>query len=361
MIRRLCKYGIGIALAFAFVTAASAQGAEQLQMESVHDLAKQMFGLPVVYRNPATPCPDPCPCAQKCSCGTNCTCGDLTDGSPNQKLLGRAWYYGWAVRNLPANSQTRACARQYLLDLLTAQQTYGHYAANANTDEALTISHGQLWIAGMGAAYLFALVNGPTYGGGTSPDTTVLNAVRQWWADEKYLWDQIANGSGLIRAPGARFPAWPNPGEWEYREKVYALLSGTVPSGISAWPTDKYYTGGWIINELRLRGQSPSLIVTPPAGYTVGAKLHDTLCLYRLGGDFLYYFPRLRHASNRLFWVLKQGSNYTFAPLACNPVVNGEPPACAKPANFPGATTVTINGLATAGATPGCPAPEALQ
>jgi hypothetical protein len=352
-----------VLLAFACVAVAAAQGVEKTQMERVHDLAAQMLGEPLLYQVPGNPCPDPCPCGQKCSCGANCTCSTLSSGSPNQKLLGRAWYYGWAVRNLPASSPTRACAKQYLLDHLDAQQTYGHYSINAMTDEDLTLSHSQLWIAGMGAAYLFGLTNGPTYGVGSPPDSDVVDAVKKWWSDEKYVWDLIANGGSTVRAPGARFTATPNDLEWTYRDQVYALLKGTVPSGIGNWPNDKYFTGGWIIDELRQRGQSPTQIVTPPAGYAVGPRLHDTLCLYRSGSDFLYYFPALRQAPDPLFWVRKTGSAYTYSqvPLTCGTVVNGVPPACAKPANFPGATTTTLNGLASAGATPGCPLPTALQ
>jgi len=353
------RWQYAFVVATVLITAASARGQDvHLQMEQVHDLAKQMFGLPVVYAVPTTPCPDPCPCAQKCTCGTNCTCDNLT-GTVNKKLVGRVWYWGWTLRNLPANSPTRACARQYVLDHLNLQQQYGHYTLAADGGEVLTISHGQIYLAGMAAAYLFALTNGPTYGAaGSTPDQQMLDAVKKWWADEKYVWDQVANGSGQIRAPGARFlvPGPPNEGEWTYREQVYALLKGQVPSGISNWSTDKYFTGGWIIDELRRRGHSPSNIITPPAGYVATGRIPETLCLYRRGADYVNYFPQLRNVLNPLFWVRKEGGTTTYAV----PIPSGAPtfPAT-KPANFPGATKIQITGLVPGSVQ--CPAADALQ
>jgi hypothetical protein len=359
MRRSLWTFGIALLAALAAAAPARAQDVHQ-QMKQVTDLSRQMLGVSPLYGTPFNPCPDPCPCAQKCSCGSDCTCQNL-GGTPNQKLLGRVWYWGWTLRNLPATSPTRACARQYVLDTLALFQTHGHYSTAWPNDEALTISHGQLYLAGMAAAYLFALTNGPTFGIGNPPDTQVLDAVRQWWADEKYSWDQIANGSGKIRAPGARFLGWPNEGEWLYREAVYTLLNGGVPN-MSGWGNDKYYLGGWIINELRVRNPPVSQIFTPPAGYSVGVRLHDTLCLYRLaGGDFLHYFPRLI-ASNPIFWVKKTGTSYTFSqfPMTCGSVSNGIPPVCAKPDNLPAVTPV-LQFLGRDPASIACPPPQSLH
>jgi hypothetical protein len=337
----------------------------QTQMERVHDLAKQMFGLPVVYTAPGTPCPDPCPCANKCPCYPSCgACVNLS-GTPNQKLLGRAWYWGWTLRNLPASSPTRACARQYLLDHINLQQTHGHYTLIADGGEIFTISHGQLWLAGMSAAYLFALTNGPLYGAGNTPDTEMLNAIKKWWADEKYAWDQISNNTGKLRMPGARFTSTPldgepagEPDEWLYREQVYSLLRGQIPSGISNWPTDKYYTGGWIIDELRRRGHSPNNMITPPIGYTALGRIPETLCLYRrTNGDYLYYFPKMRGVGNPLFWVRREGGVTTYAPILSG--TPNLPPASAKPANFPNATTAFLTGVIAGQC--GCPAPDTVQ
>ena len=346
-----------ILLSVVLFAAAPARGQNvHQQMERVHDLAKQMFGLPVLYTPPGNPCPEPCPCGQMCPGGSGNTCVNLT-GTGNQKMVGRAWYWGWTLRNLPANSPTRACARQWLLDTINLQQTYGHYSLSAQGGEALTISHGQIWHAGMAAAYLFALTNGPTYGVGTPPDAGMLDAVRKWWADEKFIWDQIAaNGGGQVRAPGARFETTPTDPEWVYREKIHTLLKGQVPSSIGNWPNDKYYTAGWIFDELRRRGHSPTLAVNQP-GYTASARLFDTLCLYRRGADFLHYFPRMTSVLKPLFWVRRESGTTTYAPLVAGSPT--DPPPGVKPANFPGATTVQLQGIDAGALT--CPSPDALQ
>ena len=348
--------------ALLFAAAPSRAQDVHLQMEQVHDLAKQMFGLPVDYAVPYNPCPDPCPCANKCPGGTTC---DNLGGTVNKKIIGRVWYWGWTLRNLPANSPTRACARQYVLDHLNLQQQYGHYTLTTDGGEVLTISHGQIYLAAMSAAYLFALTNVPTYGAGNNPDTQMLNAVKQWWADEKYVWDLVSNGSGQVRAPGARFfsPGPPNEGEWTYREQVYALIDGRVPMGLpSTWSTDKYTTGGWIIDELKHRNYSPSNIVTPPAGYAVSARVPETLCIYRRGSDYLHYMPQMRNVLNPLFWVRKEGTPpaTTYPPIPNGTTFQGQPTQ--KPANFPGAVLVPPGGLPglVAGSAP-CPAPDALQ
>lgn len=349
------SWSFAISLSFALIVAAAPVRGQDVQteMERVHDLAKEMFGMMERYQPPENPCPEPCPCAQKCPGGS--TCVNLT-GTPNQKLVGRAWYWGWTLRNLPASSPTRACARQYLLDTINLQQTHGHYSLDDTGGEELTIGHGQIWLAGMAAAYLFALTNGPTYGIGNPPDTAMLDAVRKWWTDEKYLWDQIANGGAQVRVPGARFDGIPVDGSWAYRERIYTLLKGQVPSGISNWPNDKYYTGGWIFDELRRRGQSPTLAVSQPA-YTPSVRLFDRLCLYRRGADFLYYFPRMTKVLAPLFWVRQEGGTMTYAPLVSGTPTN--PPAGVKPANFPGATTISLSAIDPGALS--CPSPDALQ
>lgn len=356
-----CRYLYAILFFTVVVLAAAPARAQNVhtQMERVHDLAKQMFGMSVLYTAPGTPCPDPCPCANKCPCSPNCgSCANLT-GTPNQKLLGRAWYYGWTLRNLPASSPTRACARQYLLDHINLQQTHGHYTLIADGGEIFTVSHGQLWLAGMSAAYLFALTNGPLYTGNNIPDTEMINAIKKWWADEKYAWDAISNGTGQLRMPGARFTSTPVDGEWVYREQVYALLRGQVPSGMTNWPNDKYFTGGWIIDELRRRGHSPNNMITPPAGYTALGRMPETLCMYRrTNGDYLYYVPQMRGVGNPLFWVRRENGVTTYAPIQSGTPVY--PSASAKPANFPNASSSTsLNGVS--GGQCGCPAAGSVQ
>jgi hypothetical protein len=213
-------------------------------------------------------------------------------------------------------------------------------------------------MAGMAAAYLFALTNGPLYGPNNTPDTEMLNAVKKWWADEKYAWDQISNGTGQLRMPGARFTSAPQDDHWLYREQIYTLLRGQVPSGIAGWPDFKGYTGGWIIDELRRRGHSPSNMITPPAGYTALGRVPETVCLYRrTNGDFLYYAPQMRGVGNPLFWVRREGGVTTYAPILAG--TPRYPPPSAKPLNFPNATTASLTGVIAGQC--GCPAPGTVQ
>lgn len=358
--KRRWRYAILLS-AFAVLASAPARAQDvQTQMERVHDLAKQMFGMQKVYlpnTEIPTPCPDPCPCAQRCPC-TTCSCINLT-GTPNQKLVGRVWYWGWTLRNLPPSSPTRACARQYLLDHLALQQQHGHYTLAANGGEMFTVGHGQIWMAGMAAAYLFAVTNGPLYGTNNTADTVMLEAVKKWWADEKFAWDQISNGTGQVRMPGARFTSVPQEHHWELREKIHTLLKGQVPPDISSWPNFKEFTGGWIIDELRRRGHSPTNMLTP-ANYEVKGRSPETVCIYRrANGDYLHYSPQMRGVGNPLFWVRRENGVMSYAPLQSGtPRV---PSAGAKPANF-------LNAIASpppvAGVLPGqcpCPAPGLVQ
>lgn len=365
-------------------TVVSPACAEVYQLEQIHELAETVFGLPA-ESNPANPCPcvnqAPCPCPSFCpSAQPACTCSYLTSSSPNLKLLGRVWYYGWAMKN-NASPAIKSCARQWLVDWhLTAQQTWGHTSINDNSDEVLTASHGQLYLAGVSAAYLFGLNGGQPIGstGGPYPnqDAAVVNAARKWYIDEEYLWDLLDNntcataGSACtIHAPGARFEVGSgvnDPGitSLAIRNQVMRQLNGFRPTSFPFdWQEHPYHTGSWILEELFNRNHNPTNVIAPLAGHTPGPKLHDTLCIYRSGSSWLYYFPKLRHAAQPIFWVQSRPgedphSAYDSGAPAGTPVF---PPV--KPAPFPGATTQTI--LATQsnlnnGALATCPPPTAF-
>jgi len=333
---RFWKAGTMSILALAAALPAQA-GIEQQQLQAVKALASIIFNDPPGVTEPANPCQaiPPCGCPAPPN-DTACKCDQLFTGTPNQKLLARTWYYGWALRNDP---NSVSCARTQLLSHLSSQQTWGHYSLNASTDEALTSSHFQLWSGGMAAAYLFALTSGKAWTFiPRTTDTTVITEVRRWWLDEKVLWDAIANGGTQIDAPGARFPTTENPPYTNntYRNLVYAELKGPWPQSVpNQWATDQYYTGGWIFDKLFQLGHDPKTnVVAPISGYTPKVRLHDTFCIYRPGtpqnGQWLYYFPKLQTASDPVFWVQNRpGELHSLASVGGVPI---NPPV--KPANF---------------------------
>lgn len=325
MHRNVWKTGLILTLALAMAGPAWA-GIEQTQLQAVKDLALETFGLPVA--TPASPCSGG---ASACACGTPpCGCTQLTTGSVNQKLLARTWYYGWTLRHNPGD---KACAQGYINEHLTNQQNNGHYSYNANTDEILTTSHFQLYAGAMAGVYLFALTNGNNWSSPLpAPDTTVLTPARRWWLDEKALWDAL-RVSNQIDAPGARFPVGTIPPmtNMTYRNFIDGQLRNVRPSPLPPqWATDKYYTGGWILEEMFNRGHNPTNLVAPLSGYTPSVRVHDTLCIYRNGSEWLYYFPQLRNASEPVFWVQNRaGQPHAADPVAGVPIT---PPV--KPANF---------------------------
>lgn len=363
--------------------------AEVLQLQKIHELAETVLGLPA-ESNPENPCPcvnqAPCPCPNFCpSALPACTCNYLTDSSPNLKLLGRVWYYGWAMK--PANNASsgiKNCARKWLVDWhLTSQQNWGHYSISANSDEVLTVSHGQLYLGGVSAAYLFGLNGGQPVGGTGGPypfqDAAVVNAARKWYIDEEHLWDlldnntcAIANSTCTIHAPGARFAVGsgvnnPDITQLEIRNQVMRQLNGFRPTHIPVgWDEQTYHTGSWILEELFLNhAHNPTQVIAPLAGHTPGPKLHDTLCIYRSGSSWLYYFPKLRHAWYPIFWVQSRPGEDPHSAYDPPGVSSTQTPVFppVKPAPFPGATTQTI--LATQsnlnnGALTTCPPPTAF-
>jgi hypothetical protein len=94
----------------------------------------------------------------------------------------------------------------------------------------------------------------------------------------------------------------------------------------------------------------PTNLVAPLSGYTARVRVHDTLCVYRLGAEWLYYFPKLQAALDPVFWVQSPaGQPHDGGPVAGRPVY---PPV--KPANFPGALPTQFLGLASGSIS--CPA-----
>lgn len=326
-------------------------GIEQTQIQAVKDLASRIFNVPGAIE-PGSPCS-----GNPCSGGT---CSQLSSGSPNQKLLARTWYYGWALRN--GTAADKQCARNYMGWLFDAQEGSGHYVM-ANADEILTSSHFQLHAGGMAGAYLFAYTSGVSFGGLQSQDGSVLPRVRKWWLDEKRLWDLLANGSSSIDAPGGRFAASPAPVTStvnSYRNKIYGQLRNIRPQPVAAdWATHRFWTGGWILEELFNRGHNPTQLVAPLAGYTPRVRVRDTLCIYRQGAEWLIYFPKMRGVGGPVFWVQnRSGQPHDSGAYAGTPV---DPPV--KPANFatlfPTVTCPDCAGL-VAGAV-SCPASNALS
>lgn len=342
MLRILWKGGLTLALALLAAGQAWA-GIEQTQLQAVKDISWRIFGNTAVAE-PAKP-----------------ALSQLTSGSPNQKLLARVWYYGWALRN--GTSADKTDARTYLLDIIDRQEIWGHYSINSNTDEILTTSHFQLWAGGMAGAYLFALTSGQSWTGAPVSDAAVLTEVRRWWLDEKKLWDLLANGGNAIDAPGARFPSdqIPPVTNLGYRNTIYGQLRNIRPTinNPTSWENDRWFTGGWILEELYERGHNPTNLVAPLSGHTPQARVHDTLCIYRRSPEWLIYFPKLQVALDPVFWVQnRSGQPHDAGPVAGTPVF---PPV--KPANFTNPATVvvtTIPGLAS-GALTSCPSAGALQ
>lgn len=297
------------------------------QLQAVKDLASRVFNVPGVAE-PASPCS-----GNPCSGGT---CSDLNSGSPNMKALARTWYYGWALRN--GSNAEKDCARSYMGDLFLQQETKGHYVM-ANADEVLTSSHFQLHAGAMAGAYLFALTSGVSFGMLQPIDNvaphTIFTRTRKWWLDEKRLWDLLPKvNANQIDAPGGRFDAQPAPVSSTnngYRNKIYGQLRNIRPTPFpSDWATHRFWTGGWILEELFNRGHNPTQLVAPLASYTPRVRARDTLCMYQQGGEWLIYFPQMRGVLGPVFWVQNRaGQPHDSGAYSGTPVL---PPV--KPASF---------------------------
>lgn len=286
--------------------------------------------------------------------------GYFDGGTPNQKMLVRVWHYGWALRTRPADLAT---IRSTLLDFINRQQQLtnsggplGHYATTLGANEELTSSHYQLWSGALAAAYLYALADGGTLtttSETSTRETAIRDAVRRWWADEQALYDRIYTNN-VLDGPGARFASgFPTSGALitnELRDDVYRLLRGLTPMRVRSCSSDRYFTSTFVMQALTAKGV-PRL-GQPPAGYTAGPKLYDTLCVYRMGSDWTLYFPVMRSVTGGLYWVEFRGGAIRRATVPYNGV---------KPSSYPAglASAVTIPGVVAGAAT--CPPPEAIN
>jgi hypothetical protein len=264
-----------------------AQGVEQPFGDAVRGLCHMALGLPTDWVFAAPP-------------------SDYRNsGTPNQKLLWRTWYYGWALR--AGTSAQKLDARQFLLDLLTAGFDYGHQNLS-DANEVLTASHYQLWAQGVAGARLLAW---------KSSDSTVLAATGRWWRGEKALYDVLARDES-IDAPGARFPdgqAGPN----GLRDVVYAQLTGRPLPGRAGTPTspwwdDKYNAAAWMIRELQRGGDDLGGAGT--AGSADLPLLRDPLYVYSRGADYVFVFPQMHGALEPLFWSARIGGVKSYSPYA---------------------------------------------
>jgi hypothetical protein len=346
---------------------ARAQGLEQAQMRAIANLTRLTFGCSLTTDPDAATMGvwtlQPPPSAQLQT---------PTGGSPNQVMLARTWYYGWALRAGTATDKSQA--RALLLEAIDWQSRstasggpYGHYYDNTgNRNEELTSSHFQLWAAALTGAYVFALGNG---GGITAssvtgtPEGAIRDSARRWWADEKRLWDLIArpNSGGVLEidSPGARFTSTAGFGTNGTRDDLYRLLRDKTATSYDC-TFHKSVSSVYAMTQLRALPISLATnLATALPGETAAPRLWDTLCVYGLGNDWLLYFPKMRGVLNPLFWVRLQSGTKVYAQLDTTAGVPVVPQATNRPQNMPGATVRTILGLG-AGAS-ACPAGADLQ
>ncbi len=250
-------------------------------------------------------------------------------GTPNQKLLWRVWYYGWAQRAGTAAQKTDA--RDFLVDFFETERASGHYA-QGNADEVLTTSHYEIWSNGMTCARLLAL---------HYKESKLLSVTGRWWRSEKALLDLLQR-DGSIDAPGARFsPGQAGPSN--LRDTLYAMLSGRPLPGKAVVPTapwwsDYYNVGAWTLREILRTGDDLTVVGAGPSDLP---PLHDPLNLHVKGADYVFEFPQLRGALQPIFWVARIGGTVTRAPY-----VDGTPVTPSMPApKLPGATLTVVPGI----------------
>jgi hypothetical protein len=259
---------------------------------------------------------------------------DLTqenNGTPNQKLLYRVWYYGWSY--LAGTASDQQAARDLLLAFFQLQDTFGHQAIAAtgyDANEVLTSSHYEIWSNGMTCARLLAVLH---------QDAPVLQATGKWWRGEGALYNLLQRG-GSIDTPGARDAAG---GPLQLRDTVYAMIQGAplpppANKPTSAWWDDFYNVAAWTLREV--------LRVGDDLGGAKGATnadlppLRDPLQVYTKGQDFVFEFPSMRGALMPLFWVASIGGTKSYAPIQ-----GGNPTMPSVPApTLAGATLVTVPG-----------------
>ncbi|HEY1696141.1 MAG TPA: hypothetical protein VGG39_28435 [Polyangiaceae bacterium] len=272
-------------------------------------------------------------CRQAIGCSSTWTFAappdaDRDGGTPNQKLLWRVWYYGWALRAGTAAQQSDA--RSFLQSFFDAGESTGHYAIG-NADEVLTTSHYEIWSNGMTCARLLSVVNA---------DATILAATANWWTEEVALYDLLGR-SGSIDAPGARF-AEGGAGSSDLRDTIFAMIQGRTPAGHAsdpnaAWWDDYYNVAAWTLREDFRRGDG--LGGAAHATQADLPHLHDPLQVYTRGDDYVFSFPQLRVALDPLFWVARIGGVTTYAPYPGAPGASPTPPPALQ-----GATLLTVPG-----------------
>ncbi len=244
-------------------------------------------------------------------------------GTPNQKLLWRVWYYGWAQRQ--GTPEQKADAKDALLNILKAQLQYGQYAVSAGADEVLNTSHYQLWSNGMTAARLLAVAY---------QDRELAFAVGRWWRGEKALYDVLARG-GHIESPGARYKE-SGADFAELRETIYGLITDSPLPAKTAktdWWNDYNNAGAWTLRELKKLGDD--LGGAKSATQNDLPRLHDPLYIYTKGNDAVFVFPKLRAALQPRFWSAYINGQFTHSPfIDGTPVTNPFPPPELSGADF---------------------------
>ncbi|MEP7008719.1 MAG: hypothetical protein ABJC13_00195 [Acidobacteriota bacterium] len=344
---------------------AGAQGLEQAQMKAIAGLTRLAFGCA------ASTSPDGAwvlapPSHDQLD----------TNGSPNQRMLARAWYYGWALRpesgaTTTQKNEARTLVQQYL-DIQSRSVAgfggpFGHYFDNggATRNEEMTSSHYQLWAAAITGAYVFALGNGGSVTASSvtsTPETAIRDSARRWWADEKRLYDLISRpkGSNLeIDSPGARFTSLAGLGTNALRDDLYRLLRDKAPNKVETCSFFKDASSSFSMNTMKGQGIVLSAqLGTALSGETAAPQLWDTMCTYILGSDWALYFPKMREVLNPLFWVQSIGGAKAYSEPHFGGFDTSMLPTT-KPQNMTGATVRTILGLG-AGAS-SCPTGAQLQ
>ncbi len=326
-------------------------GVEQNQLEKVTALTRIALGKPANPPSRLSCCQPAGTCMELAEPDAPPPAAQLTSGSPNQKLLARVWNYGYALRH--RDTQNVSAARALLLEIFNKQDDpanpgyAGHYAlstANGGADEALTVSHYHLWAAGVMGAYAIALANGDTYTSALDPrvvgDAPVRDAARRWWLLEKRLYDLLSNdgAEAAIPSPGARFnPSNPVAISNRVRDANYRLLRRLSVSKSTCWWENEVELSAWVMRELGTRVS----VLAVPDGAPPPLRLHNTLCLYRNGGDYAISFPRLEWVTDPLFWIARIGGALSRAPLGygVKPLGPSDPPF------LPGESVTAVAGV----------------
>jgi hypothetical protein len=278
-------------------------------------------------------------CRRALGCSTNLAVAtpntaDERVGTPNQRLLWRVWYYGWAYEK--GTVAQRSAARAQLLAFLQTQDRYGHEAIAAtgyDANEILTGSHYEIWSNGMTCARLISHLH---------QDGPVLDATAKWWRGEAALYRLLARG-GSIDAPGARYFPGQTGGSNQLRDVVHAMIVGApLPKPANqadgAWWSQYYNVAAWTLRELFRTGDDLG-----GAARVTNADLpvlRDPLYVNTRGSDWVFEFPKMRGALDPLFWVASIHGVKSYAP-----VVGGNPESSSVPAPLlPGAALVVVPG-----------------